>query len=335
MQKTTSSRRRPSSDQFFSLLLLALAAPHAVSALSLSNFQLITSTAVPINCILAYNQQLTGCTLSDFTVSNSRRRDRNTCSVTCQAGIARAQETIQNVCGGIQSSGSVTTVLGVALSGDLVGLLCGGSESVSGDSTEDNPETATATAPAAVLQTETTETAATTAAATSDTTTTTSATNNDNPPFVFSTLDPPAGFTTVPTGSSDGVAQAPAAAAAPATSVPPSESFIQNTNSLVGNGGGNGNAAPPSPTVATSSLPLPETATRRSSSTSSPTLTSQPVTGANNRNIFGGGGSPFDEAAANSGAERAGRIADPWTQPWMMLSAAVAAVAAGGVLARW
>ncbi|KJR88366.1 uncharacterized protein SPSK_07771 [Sporothrix schenckii 1099-18] len=328
MQKTTLSRRRPSSDQFFSLLLLALAAPHAVSALSLSNFQLITSTAVPINCILAYNQQLTGCTLSDFTVSNSRRRDRNTCSVACQAGIARAQETIQNVCGGIQSSGSVTTVLGVALSGDLVGLLCGGSESVSGDNTEDNPATTTATAPAAVLQTETTETAATTAAATSDTTTTTSATNNGNPPFVFSTLDPPAGFTTVPTGSSDGVAQAPAAAAAPATSVRPSESFIQNTNSLVGNGGGNGNAAPPSPTIATSSLP-------RSSSTSSSTLTSQPVAGANNRNIFGGGGSPFDEAAANSGAERTGRVAGPWAQPWMMLSAAVAAIAAGGVLARW
>ncbi|KAK1989167.1 hypothetical protein LZ30DRAFT_776332 [Colletotrichum cereale] len=44
------------------------------SALSLSNFQLITELSVPLGCLLSYNNPISGCQASDF---DSRR----TCSV--------------------------------------------------------------------------------------------------------------------------------------------------------------------------------------------------------------------------------------------------------------
>ncbi|CAK7198352.1 hypothetical protein SEUCBS139899_001013 [Sporothrix eucalyptigena] len=326
MKATTPSSRRPSTrdriNRRLALFLFATAAPNAASALSLSNFQLVTSSAVPINCLLAYNTQLTGCTLSDFTQLPSaqrlRRDDSNTCSLACQAGIALAQQTIQAVCGGsaasTTTSSSVTSVLGVALSGDLVGLLCGGSEAVSSDGSSTTTLVSLAAAAGTASDETTTE------------------------PFVFSTLQ--GGLPTVGNEgtSTDGVAQAPAAGAATATATPglESQSFVQNTNTLSGVVATTtaavsvGNAAPPSPPVMTAPMPLSKSTTSTSSSISSKSTSSS----ANDRNIIGGGGSPFDEAAANSGAERVGQLVDPWAQPWVMLVAAGAAVA-GGVLFRW
>ncbi|CAK7216644.1 hypothetical protein SBRCBS47491_002897 [Sporothrix bragantina] len=323
------SQRGKSTPALTTVLLLAAIAPHAATALSLSNFQLITSSSVPINCLLAYNTQLAGCTISDFTQLTSAARQRlrrgvddtNTCSLACQAGISLAQQTIQTVCGasGISAragTGPATSVLGVALTGNLVGLLCGGSETVSTSTTSTTE----------ALQTASTSVTAGAAVATTATA-----------PFVFSTLDPAGVELTSTTGV---VAQAPAAGAATATPGLDSQSFVQSASSsvavTVSLSNSPGNAAPPSPPVMTAPLPPARQTLSSTSTTSSSSSSTTTASAANNRNIFGGGGSPFDEAAANSGAERAGQLVSPWTQPWMMFAAAGAAgaAAAGGVLFR-
>ncbi|KAK3934933.1 hypothetical protein QBC46DRAFT_398670 [Diplogelasinospora grovesii] len=85
------------------------------SALSLSNFQLITSSSVSISCILAYNTPIPGCSTTDFTQGN-------TCSSSCLSGLDKIQATLEAVCG--SADVSPTSVLGQAISGNLVNLLC-------------------------------------------------------------------------------------------------------------------------------------------------------------------------------------------------------------------
>lgn len=85
------------------------------SALSLSDFQLITSSAVPISCILAYNSQISGCVTSDFIRGK-------TCSSECVRGLQKIQSTLQAACGDASVPG--TSVLGQVLLGNLVDLLC-------------------------------------------------------------------------------------------------------------------------------------------------------------------------------------------------------------------
>ncbi|KAK3997705.1 hypothetical protein QBC44DRAFT_71356 [Cladorrhinum sp. PSN332] len=97
------------------LPLILLLWTTTASALSLSNFQLITSSAVPISCILAYNSQISGCVTNDFIKGN-------VCSSECVRGLQRVQSTLQSVCTDASVSG--TSVLGQVLLGNLVGLLC-------------------------------------------------------------------------------------------------------------------------------------------------------------------------------------------------------------------
>ncbi|KAK3333308.1 hypothetical protein B0T19DRAFT_399003 [Cercophora scortea] len=61
------------------------------SALSLKNFQLITSPDVSIGCILAYNAQIPICSPTDFTRGNS-------CSTGCVNSLTALQTTLQSVC---------------------------------------------------------------------------------------------------------------------------------------------------------------------------------------------------------------------------------------------
>ncbi|KAK3322222.1 hypothetical protein B0H66DRAFT_601689 [Apodospora peruviana] len=77
------------------------------SAFRLSDFMLITSTQVPLGCILAYNNQISGCTARDFTKGSAG------CSTACVDGINRIQYTLQAVCGDV--SEPATTILGQAL----------------------------------------------------------------------------------------------------------------------------------------------------------------------------------------------------------------------------
>ncbi|KAM7223695.1 hypothetical protein V8F06_000711 [Rhypophila decipiens] len=86
------------------------------SALSLSNFQLITSAQVPLGCILTYNRPIPFCTNADFT------RGNNGCSSDCADAIDRLQDMLQNVCG--DGDGSSSSILGQAMQGTLVDVLC-------------------------------------------------------------------------------------------------------------------------------------------------------------------------------------------------------------------
>lgn len=111
----------------------------AASAISLSNFQLITSAEVPLSCILAYNSRLAGCSTSDFTQGS----DRNTCSAACKKALQNVEDTLTSACGGANVPSS--SVLGVALSGGLLGLLCpsGESSATAAATTSDPSQTTT------------------------------------------------------------------------------------------------------------------------------------------------------------------------------------------------
>ncbi|KAK4456226.1 hypothetical protein QBC34DRAFT_373975 [Podospora aff. communis PSN243] len=89
----------------------------AAQGLTLSNFGLITSTGVPLGCILTYNSVLTGCRNSDFTQGS-------TCSSACLNGIRAVQRAVLTACD--QVSAPDNSVLGQALAGNLVELLCPG-----------------------------------------------------------------------------------------------------------------------------------------------------------------------------------------------------------------
>ncbi|KAI0127477.1 hypothetical protein BJ170DRAFT_683318 [Xylariales sp. AK1849] len=73
--------------------LLALAS--TTSALSLANFQLITSSSIPSPCIVAYNTQIEGCTTTDFTKGNL-------CSTSCMNGVTQEATIVNAICGGLQ-----------------------------------------------------------------------------------------------------------------------------------------------------------------------------------------------------------------------------------------
>lgn len=93
------------------LLFLATTA----SSLTLSSFQLITSSGTPIACLIVYSAPLAGCSTRDFTSGNA-------CSPACVAGIADVQSRIVDVCDGVDASSA--SVLGQAQRGNLVPLLC-------------------------------------------------------------------------------------------------------------------------------------------------------------------------------------------------------------------
>ncbi|KAI1772430.1 hypothetical protein F4818DRAFT_172072 [Hypoxylon cercidicola] len=97
--------------------LLAMASTS--SALSLSNFQVITSNQIPKRCIRAYQSDIEGCTRNDFTKGRQ-------CSVSCVQGLEETADTVNEACGDLNvSQGSL---LGIVLSGGLVDTLCPGFE---------------------------------------------------------------------------------------------------------------------------------------------------------------------------------------------------------------
>ncbi|KAK0738474.1 hypothetical protein B0T18DRAFT_394757 [Schizothecium vesticola] len=106
--------RRPSTPRpprWTALLCMASTA----SALTLSSFQLITSSGTPIACLIVYSSPLAGCSTRDFTSGTA-------CSPACVAGIADVQSRIVDVCDGVDASSA--SVLGQAQRGNLVPLLC-------------------------------------------------------------------------------------------------------------------------------------------------------------------------------------------------------------------
>ncbi|EJT81058.1 hypothetical protein GGTG_01046 [Gaeumannomyces tritici R3-111a-1] len=104
---------RPSTLLAQAVLLMA----SSVSALTLSDFQSIASTNVPLGCIMAYNRSpLAGCSQSDFTAGSG-------CGSRCVRSLGLMQTTLQIVCDG--ASVPAGSVLRAALQGSLVDTLCG------------------------------------------------------------------------------------------------------------------------------------------------------------------------------------------------------------------
>ncbi|EPE10974.1 hypothetical protein F503_06069 [Ophiostoma piceae UAMH 11346] len=133
------------------LVLAAVAAP--VSALSMSNFQLITASSVPFSCILAYDQQLSNCALSDFTQQTQQQSSQqvtgNTCSAACQSSIALAQQTIKTSCGDLVSGAGSSTTASTVPPGQSFGQSAGPTTetSRSGNAAPPSPTIATEAVP--------------------------------------------------------------------------------------------------------------------------------------------------------------------------------------------
>lgn len=95
------------------LELLVMAS--GASAVSLSDFQLITSNSVNFGCILAYNAPIIGCSSKDFTQGH-------TCSNGCIGGLQVLEMTLETVCDGVDAPDN--SILGQALQGNLVDTVC-------------------------------------------------------------------------------------------------------------------------------------------------------------------------------------------------------------------
>lgn len=100
--------------------LLAMAAATSARSLTLSDFELITSNAIPLHCITAYNLPLLGCNKSDFA------KDRS-CSTSCLISVRAVEAGIQIACYNVNPDPS--TLVGQAVAGKLAEILCPGETS--------------------------------------------------------------------------------------------------------------------------------------------------------------------------------------------------------------
>ncbi|XMA15715.1 hypothetical protein WAI453_008506 [Rhynchosporium graminicola] len=94
------------------LFKLLLALPSAL-AFSLSNFQEITSSSIPLGCLLSYDRQMRDCKKTDFSKG---------CSNDCVQNLLYIQRDVQEVCSTIQVN--PTTLLGIVKNGGIVNALC-------------------------------------------------------------------------------------------------------------------------------------------------------------------------------------------------------------------
>ncbi|KAG4431422.1 hypothetical protein IFR05_013091 [Cadophora sp. M221] len=109
---------------------LFLALPTTL-AFSLSNFQEITSTAIPLSCLLTYDTQMGDCKKKDFSKG---------CSDDCVQNLLSIQADVQEACSTITVNPS--TLLGIVKSGGIVVALCPilGSTTSSTSSTSATPQ---------------------------------------------------------------------------------------------------------------------------------------------------------------------------------------------------
>ncbi|KAE9372260.1 hypothetical protein N431DRAFT_456993 [Stipitochalara longipes BDJ] len=91
---------------------ILLVAPTA-NALSLANFQSITSALIPFNCQLTYDSQIPSCTVSDFN---------NGCSEICVAGLNTVARAVSDSCSDVRVNSN--TLLGIVKNGGIVAALC-------------------------------------------------------------------------------------------------------------------------------------------------------------------------------------------------------------------
>lgn len=95
------------------ILLATLAAPFT-NALSLANFQDITSVLIPVTCLLTYDQQIPQCKVADFKKPG--------CSQTCKSQLTQLQTAVTTACSNVIVNSN--TLLGIIKSGNILGALC-------------------------------------------------------------------------------------------------------------------------------------------------------------------------------------------------------------------
>lgn len=83
-------------------------------ALSLGNFQGITSDSIPLSCQLAYAAEIPTCTVTDFSNSG--------CTAGCVSGLQSVASNVQSACDSVEVSS--VTLLGTILNGGIIQALC-------------------------------------------------------------------------------------------------------------------------------------------------------------------------------------------------------------------
>jgi hypothetical protein len=91
---------------------ILLAVP-VTNALSLANFQSITSVLIPLDCQLTYDSQIPTCTVSDFN---------DGCSTACVAGLNTIASSVSSSCSHVKVKSN--TLLGIVKNGGIVAALC-------------------------------------------------------------------------------------------------------------------------------------------------------------------------------------------------------------------
>lgn len=93
--------------------LSILALLPAVNALSLANFQSITSILIPLTCQLVYDGQIPSCQVSDFNTG---------CTPACVSGLNTIAAKVQAACEDVSVTSS--SLLGIIQAGNIEGALC-------------------------------------------------------------------------------------------------------------------------------------------------------------------------------------------------------------------
>jgi hypothetical protein len=92
---------------------ILLATVPLTSALSLANFQQITSIFIPITCQLTYDSQIPTCKVSDF---------ENGCSSACRSALTSVASDVSDSCSDVSVSSN--TLLGIVMNGGIIQALC-------------------------------------------------------------------------------------------------------------------------------------------------------------------------------------------------------------------
>jgi hypothetical protein len=93
--------------------ILLLTAFPAADALSLANFQQITSILIPLSCQLTYDSQIPSCAVSDF---------QNGCSSECEGALTSVAESVSEACSDVTVNSN--TLLGIVKNGGILEALC-------------------------------------------------------------------------------------------------------------------------------------------------------------------------------------------------------------------
>ncbi|KAB5558100.1 hypothetical protein GE09DRAFT_100439 [Coniochaeta sp. 2T2.1] len=210
---------RQSSSRLRTRAAALLAMASTASAMSLSNFQIITNSQVPLSCLVAYNTPILGCSDSDFTKGNA-------CSAVCARGLQSVEDTVASICKGVTISS--TTILGQVLSGNLVEKLCpSGTAAATTVSPPKSPQSTRSIGTFQPIPTQTTlRTSTTRSSSSSSSSTSSTSTAEDDADTETSTSSEPAAE---PTENAQPTTQVVAPAPAPAPAVTNSPSMGQTT----------------------------------------------------------------------------------------------------------